>query len=53
MSEHQLVKVKRLLLNKQLSDSDIALCCGVTWQTVQSMKRQIKEEAAAKRLNVG
>lgn len=40
------------LLRKGLSDSDIALCCGVKWQTVQSIKRQIKADAEAKR-NIG
>lgn len=51
MSEYVLDKVRRLLSNGVLSDSDIALACGVSWQAVQSIKRQMKAEN--KKANVG
>lgn len=41
------------LMRKGLSDSDIALCCGVSWQKVQSIKRQIKADAAEAKRNIG
>ena len=35
-------KVERMLQNNILSDSDIALCCGVSWKYVQDIKRDLK-----------
>ena len=40
------------LMRKGLSDSDIALCCGVKRMTVQAIKRQIKADTPEKR-NIG
>lgn len=35
-------KVERMLINGIISDSDIALCCGVGWKYVQQVKRDLK-----------
>lgn len=42
-----------MVRNGILSDSDIALCCGVTWRYVQDVKRKMKSEASENRSNVG
>lgn len=46
-------KIRKMIANGILSDSDIALCCGVTWQHVKYVKRKMTEEASGSRSNVG
>lgn len=46
-------KIRQMIRNGILSDSDIALCCGVTWKHVKDVKLKMKQEASGSRSNVG
>jgi len=46
-------KIRQMIRNGILSDSDIALCCGVSWKHVKDVKRKMQAEASENRSNVG
>ena len=46
-------KIEKMLVNGIISDSDIALCCGVSWKYVQEVKRELRANGAFARGNVG
>ncbi|MBK8467871.1 MAG: hypothetical protein IPL32_18825 [Chloracidobacterium sp.] len=39
-------KIEKMLVNGIISDSDIALCCGVSWKYVQEVKRELRARGA-------